>query len=239
MSASLEVGGLCVSYGAIEALRDVTLAVEPGETVAILGANGAGKSTLLRTISGLMKPTAGEIVLAGEPIACMRPARIARRGVAHVPEGREVFARLTVLENLRLGTPAAQRGRYAELCERAFALFPRLADRRDQAAGTMSGGEQQMLAIARALMSEPRLLMLDEPSMGLSPLVVQAIFASLQEIQGQMSVLLVEQNARAALELAQRGYLLESGRVVATGAAGELGPQAIEAAYLGRAVGAH
>jgi len=233
MSAELEVRGLCASYGAIEALRDVTLSVAAGETVAILGANGAGKSTLLRTISGLLKPTAGEVVLGGASIARVRPARVARRGVAHVPEGREVFARLTVLENLRLGTPRRERRRFGQLCDRAFTLFPRLADRREQAAGTMSGGEQQMLAIARALMAEPALLMLDEPSMGLSPLMAQTIFASLREIRGAMSILLVEQNARAALELAQRGYVLESGRIVAAGAPGELGPQAVEAAYLG------
>jgi branched-chain amino acid transport system ATP-binding protein len=233
MSAALEVAGLRVSYGAIEALRDVSLTVEPGETVAILGANGAGKSTLLRTISGLLRPTAGRVTLEGEPLTGVRPARVARGGVAHVPEGREVFARLTVLENLRLGTPRAARREFEARLDVAFALFPRLADRREQAAGTMSGGEQQMLAIARALMAKPRLLMLDEPSMGLSPLIVTTIFAALREIQGEMSILLVEQNARAALRLARRAYVLESGRVVAQGAADELGAQAVEAAYLG------
>jgi branched-chain amino acid transport system ATP-binding protein len=233
----LAVEGLYVSYGPVTALRQVDIAVAPGEVVALLGANGAGKSTLLRTISGLIRPRAGRILFEGASIAHLPPARIVRLGIAHCPEGRRVFGSLSVADNLRLGA-AARRDRAgidAER-ERLFALFPVLRERLDQAAGTLSGGEQQMLALARALMAGPRLLLLDEPSLGLAPLLVQAIFRTLAELKGAgVTMVLVEQNAKLALDIADRAYVLRTGEVSLAGSAAELRADAdrVAQAYLG------
>jgi len=235
VSSLLDVRNLSVAYGAIRAVRDVSLQVNSGEAVAILGANGAGKSTLLRAISGLVRPKGGTIEFDDLAIAGRRPARIAKLGLIHVPEGRQVFARLTVHENLSLGAfahadPASLRSRLDEIIE----IFPRLAERLDQVAGTLSGGEQQMLAIGRGLMSQPRLIMLDEPSMGLSPILTRTIFKALEVVRQKMAVLVVEQNVRAALAFATRGYLLESGQIIASGQSAELSEESIRTAYLGR-----
>lgn len=235
MPALLNVKGLSVAYGAIRALQDVSLQVNAGEAVAILGANGAGKSTLLRAISGLIRARAGTVEYDGLLTLGKRPAQIARLGLVHVPEGRQVFARLTVRDNLHLGAFAhtgstSLQGRLDEVLE----IFPRLAERLDQVSGTLSGGEQQMLAIGRGLMARPRLLMLDEPSMGLSPLLTRTIFKALEVVRDRTAVLVVEQNVRAALAFATRGYLLESGQVIASGNSAELSDESIRAAYLGR-----
>ncbi|MDQ7819325.1 MAG: ABC transporter ATP-binding protein [Armatimonadota bacterium] len=211
-------------YGRLTVLRGVSLAVPPGQIVAILGGNGAGKTTLLRTISGLIpgQPAKGQIEFDGRRITGWEPEEIARLGIGHVPEGRGLFPELTVEENLLLGgwiRPRTDRARW----ERVLALFPALADRRRQLAGTLSGGEQQMLAIARALLMQPRLLMLDEPSLGLAPLVVREVFVAIEAINRDgMTILLVEQNARMALEVAHYGYVLEGGRVVLEGPADDL-----------------
>jgi branched-chain amino acid transport system ATP-binding protein len=232
----LELDAVFVRYGAIEAVKGVTLAVGEGEIVTLVGANGAGKSTTLRAISGLLRPAAGSIRFLGERIDGMPAHRIARVGLGHAPEGRRVFARLTVRENLEMGAFARSKG--ADLVrdfDRVHALFPILAERERQAAGTLSGGEQQMLAIGRALMSRPKLLMLDEPSMGLAPIVVERIFDVIIEINRQgVAVLLVEQNAQMALTVAARGYVLESGEIVLadTGEA-LLGNPQVRKAYLG------
>ncbi|MBL1066859.1 ABC transporter ATP-binding protein [Streptomyces sp. 7-21] len=230
----LELRDLRVAYGAIEALRGVSLSVGAGEVVALLGANGAGKSTTLRTASGMLRPVSGEVVLRGERVDGIPSHQLVRLGVGHVPEGRRVFPRMTVLENLRMGAYRLRRPDPGDL-ERVFALFPVLAERRRQVAGTLSGGEQQMLAIGRALMGKPEVLLLDEPSMGLAPLIVQQIFGILREISAQgTTLLLVEQNAAQALELADRGYVLETGRVVMSGPAGELlADPRVREAYLG------
>jgi len=226
-------------YGPIAVLRRVTLHVGEGEVVAILGANGAGKTTLLRTVVGLVRAQGGELRFRGQPIGGLRTERIAAAGCALVPEGRQVFAAMPVWENLLLGaTIPLRRGlqrQVEEDLQRVTGLFPVLAERRDQLAGTLSGGEQQMLAIARALMSRPALLMLDEPSMGLAPLVVRGIFETLGRIAGGgTTVLLVEQNARAALRLAGRGYVLEGGRITLSGTAEELlTNRDVQRAYLG------
>ncbi|MBX5464284.1 MAG: ABC transporter ATP-binding protein [Clostridia bacterium] len=238
----LAVRGLAVRYGHIQALRGVDVELQPGEIVAVLGANGAGKTTLLRSISGLVRPAEGEVRLGEELLAAPRGGRpahqIVRLGVAHVPEGRQVFATLTVDENLTLGayTRRQEPARVEAGRRRVFELFPRLAERRGQLAGTLSGGEQQMLAIGRALMAEPRILLLDEPSLGLSPLLVRTIFRTLREINAQgVAMLLVEQNARAALQLAHRAYVLENGRVVLGGKAAELArDDRVRRAYLGQ-----
>jgi len=232
----LEVRGLHVAYGDVEVLRGVDLAVGDGELVALLGANGAGKTTTLRAVAGLTAVRAGEILFRGEPLSRVPARARAELGIALVPEGRELWPQLTVEENLLLGAWAKRvRLRARGNLERVHALFPRLLERRRQLAGSLSGGEQQMCAIGRALMSEPRLLMLDEPSLGLAPIVVDQVFRVIGELHaGGITVLLVEQNLRKALELAQRGTVLETGHVELSGASAELlANPAIRAAYLG------
>jgi branched-chain amino acid transport system ATP-binding protein len=212
------------------------VSLEAGETLSVVGANGAGKTTMLRAISGLMRPRAGRILLDGERLDSLPSHAIVGRGVVQVPEGRKIFPSLTVLENLELGSYiAAAKARRREGLEQVFGLFPRLKERESQAAGTMSGGEQQMLAIGRALMARPRVLMLDEPSLGLAPIMVREIFRIIGEINRLgMTVLLVEQNTRQALALSQRGYVLENGRVVLEGSGAELlGNEHVRRAYLG------
>ena len=232
----LELRGLDVRYGGIRALQAIDLTVHEGEVVTLLGANGAGKSTTLRAVSRLIDAHAGQIAYAGHDVTRTRADEIVRRGVAHVPEGRRMLTRLTVLDNLILGayTRSDHRQIRADV-DRQLERFPRLADRRRQLAGTLSGGEQQMLAIARGLMSRPRLLLLDEPSLGLAPLVVREIFAIIRELHAAgVTILLVEQNASLALQHADRGYVLESGRVAITGPAAELLQNAdVRRAYLG------
>ena len=232
----LALRGLDVAYGDLSALRGIDLVVEPGEILSVVGANGAGKTTMLRAISGLLRPRAGEILLDGARLDRLPCHAVVERGVVQVPEGRKIFPGLTVLENLELGAYSrVARSHRRENLERVLGLFPLLAERRRQVAGTMSGGQQQMLAIGRALMARPRLLMLDEPSLGLAPLVVQEIFAIVAEInRAGTTVLLVEQNTRQALALAGRGYVLESGRVVLTGPGRALLDDAhVQRAYLG------
>jgi branched-chain amino acid transport system ATP-binding protein len=232
----LELRGVEVAYGDLPALRGVSVSVEAGETLSVVGANGAGKTTMLRAISGLMRPRAGQILLEGERLDTLPSHAIVERGVVQVPEGRKIFPSLTVLENLELGSyVAAAKARRREGLEHVFTLFPRLKERERQAAGTMSGGEQQMLAIGRALMARPRLLMLDEPSLGLAPIIVKEIFRIIGEINRLgTTVLLVEQNTRQALALSRRGYVLENGRVVLEGSGAELlGNEHVKRAYLG------
>jgi branched-chain amino acid transport system ATP-binding protein len=227
---------LQVSYGGIRAVKSVDLEVNQGELVCLIGANGAGKTTTLKAITGLVRPAGGRIVYEGNDIAGLRVHEIARRGLALVPEGRGVFAQLTIEENLAMGAYARNdRAAVASDVERVFALFPRLKERRSQTAGTLSGGEQQMLAIARALMSRPKLLLLDEPSMGLAPLMVERIFEVIRAIAAEgVTLLLVEQNARLALEVSHRAYVLEGGEVSLSGeAAALLGNPRIREAYLG------
>jgi branched-chain amino acid transport system ATP-binding protein len=236
----LKVENLNVFYGGVHALRDVSFAVGKGEIVSLIGANGAGKSTTLRAVSGVVRPASGRIVHAGKEIAGLPPHRIARIGIAHVPEGRGVFANMTVRENLEMG--AYTRGSRAEVEEsfgRVFTLFPRLAERLAQVAGTLSGGEQQMLAIGRAMAQRPDLLLLDEPSMGLSPLLVEEIFRMIEGINRDgTTILLVEQNASMALSVASRAYVLETGEVVLSGeAAGLRENPKVREAYLGEGSG--
>jgi branched-chain amino acid transport system ATP-binding protein len=227
-------------YGAIRVLRHVSLHVDRGEIVSIIGANGAGKTTLLRTIVGLLRAQGGEILFGGRAITAARTEAIARAGCSLVPEGRQVFAPMTVRENLLLGATAClhREGapRVKEALERVHALFPRLREREGQLAGTLSGGEQQMLALGRALMARPTLILLDEPSMGLAPKVVKEIFAAIQLLREDgNTVLLVEQNARAALKIANRGYVLETGRIILEGSAESLlANRDVKRAYLGR-----
>lgn len=232
----LELSDVRVRYGAIEAVKGVSITVDEGEIVTLVGANGAGKSTTLRAISGLLRPAAGTIRFRGQRIDGMPAHRVARLGIGHSPEGRRVFARLTVRENLEMGAYArSDQSDLAEDFERVHALFPILEERQRQAAGTLSGGQQQMLAMGRALMGRPRLMMLDEPSMGLAPIAVEKIFETIAEINRQgIAVLLVEQNAQMALSLAGRGYVLESGEVVLADT-GEvlLGNPQVRKAYLG------
>jgi branched-chain amino acid transport system ATP-binding protein len=231
----LAIEGLVARYGPIEALKGVDIAVDEGEIVTLIGANGAGKSTLLMAVSGVVPAAAGRIRFAGLDLRGMPPHRIARHGIAHVPEGRHIFPRMTVDENLRMGAMGAASDVEAEERERAYRLFPVLAERRRQRAGTLSGGEQQMLAIARALMARPRLLLLDEPSLGLAPLMVKRIFAAIAEINAERrtTVLLVEQNAHHALRVASRAYVLAQGRVVLAGSSAELAHNPdVRAAYL-------
>ncbi len=233
----LAVAGIEVLYGAVRALSDVSLVVEPGEIVALIGANGAGKTTLLRAISGLVPPAAGTIAFEGSDITGLTAHRIARLGIAHAPEGRRVFARMSVRENLELGASAGRRtpAERTQDLEWVLGIFPRLRERLGQAAGTLSGGEQQMLALGRAVISRPRLLLLDEPSLGLAPIVVQTIFSVIAELNaGGTTILLVEQNARQALAVATRGYVIELGRIAHAGSARELSASAaVQAAYLG------
>jgi branched-chain amino acid transport system ATP-binding protein len=231
----LRVESLDVAYGEIKALRGVALQVGRGEIVTILGNNGAGKTTTLKTISGLLHPTAGTITLEDEPLVGVPAHAIVARGVAHVPEGRRIFNRLTVRENLTMGAYLRSDVGIAADLDRVFALFPRLAERITQVAGTLSGGEQQMLAIGRALMANPRLLLLDEPSMGLAPVLVEQIFDTIGDINRQgMTILLVEQNAAMALSIAHRGYVLETGSIALEGTAAQLSDNAdVRRAYLG------
>jgi len=235
----LAIEGLRVDYGAVAAVKGVSLAVGAGEVVALLGANGAGKSTMLRTISGLVRPRSGRIRFAGVAIERLAPPRIVRLGLAHCPEGRRIFGSLSVSENLRLGAAArADRASAAADRERLFELFPVLRERARQAAGTLSGGEQQMLALARALMARPRLLLLDEPSLGLAPLMVQAIFATLAALKREgVTMLLVEQNMNLALQLADRAYVLRTGEIRLSGSAAALqaDQERVAEAYLGAA----
>jgi branched-chain amino acid transport system ATP-binding protein len=232
----LAVKDLVVHYGAIQALSGVSLEVGEGQVVALIGANGAGKTTTLRAVSRLVRPTSGTVTFRGEEITHLRSHEIAARGLAHAPEGRGIFLNLTVQENLDLGAYLRRdRGAIAEDLDRSFALFPILKERRSQVGGTLSGGEQQMLAVARALMGRPRLLLLDEPSLGLAPQVVERIFRVLLEVsQAGVALLLVEQNAHKALQIAQRAYVLETGEVVMQGTGKELlaSPE-VRKAYLG------
>jgi branched-chain amino acid transport system ATP-binding protein len=228
----LEVRGLASRYGRIPALADIALHVEAGELVAIVGANGAGKTTLLRTLSGVQPASAGTLHFQGADIGRETPRQRVMRGIVQVPEGRQVFGALSVEDNLQLGTFA--RGALSTL-DTVWAMFPVLRDKREEAAGTLSGGQQQMLAIGRALMSDPRLLLLDEPSMGLSPRLVAEIFGHIAMLKkGGTTILLVDQNARAALSVADRGYVMETGRIVAEGRAADLlGDAQVQQAYLG------
>jgi branched-chain amino acid transport system ATP-binding protein len=234
----LEIADLHVKYGNIEVLHGINLTVGEGEIVSVLGANGAGKSTTLLTISGLVRPASGTIRLGETPIHRMAAHAVVRRGIAQVPEGRRVFGTLTVQENMNLGAFVCRdKAKVRETRDWIYGLFPVLGERRDQLAGTLSGGEQQMLAIGRGLMSQPRILLLDEPSLGLAPLLVKTIFQTLREINGSgVTMVLVEQNARAALKLAHRGYVMELGRIVLedTSEALMANPE-VQAAYLGGA----
>lgn len=232
----LAVSGLNVYYGAIHAIHDVSFEVAQGEIVTLIGANGAGKSTILKTISGLLKPKSGKAEFLGKNLHSIEPHRVVAMGLAQVPEGRRVFQQMTVRENLEMGAFArAKSDDLADDYEKVYRSFPRLRERRNQLAGTLSGGEQQMLAMGRALMSKPRLLMLDEPSMGLSPILVEEIFRIIKDVNAQgITILLVEQNARMALSIASRAYVLETGRIVKTSdAAAFLDDEDIRKAYLG------
>jgi branched-chain amino acid transport system ATP-binding protein len=231
----LEVRDLRVSYGAIEAIKGISLDVEEGQVVTLIGTNGAGKTTTLRTLSGLLTPVAGEILFDGKRLDRVPAHAVVQRGVAHSPEGRRIFPLMTVEENLELGAYSRKGKDPREDIDGIFERFPRLLERRSQKAGTLSGGEQQMLAIGRALMSRPRLLMLDEPSMGLSPIMIQLIFDTIAELKATgTTILLVEQNASAALALADFGYVLETGKVVLSGPGKELlVDEKVRKAYLG------
>ncbi len=236
MSTLLSLDGLEVGYGVLTAVREVSLEVRVGEVVALIGANGAGKTTTLKAITGLLPLRRGAITLEGARLDGLSPARVVARGIAHVPEGRQLFPTMTVRENLELGAAgAAARARRGDTLDRVFALFPRLAERARQLAGTLSGGEQQMCAIGRGLMACPRLLMLDEPSLGLAPVVVKQIFENLARINREgTTILLVEQNVGRALGLAHRAYVLESGRVALSGTSESLLASAhVKQAYLG------
>jgi branched-chain amino acid transport system ATP-binding protein len=232
----LTLSAVSARYGSVPAINDISISVGKGEAVGLLGANGAGKSTTLRAISGLIRTISGSITFLGTDLAAMPPHKIAELGIAHVPEGRQVFPELTVKENLEVGayipSAKAERNRTLEL---VFGIFPALAERRNQLAGTMSGGEQQMLAVGRGLMLKPRLLMLDEPSLGLAPVVTDATFAKIQEVHAMgTAILLVEQNVSRALGMVQRAYVLESGKVIIQGSSAELANnKQVQAAYLG------
>jgi len=231
----LEVNNIHVYYEAIHALKGVSFSVAHGELVTLLGANGAGKTTTLKTLSGLLRPRGGRIELEGNSLETMEPHEIVRRGVAHVPEGRKIFPRFTVLENLHIGGYSRPHGALEPELDFVFAMFPRLKERRKQYAGTLSGGEQQMLAIGRALMAKPKLLLLDEPSMGLAPKMVELILEKICEVnRAGVTVLLVEQNAAMALGISHRGYVLETGAVILEGTAKDLaGNDLVRQAYLG------
>jgi branched-chain amino acid transport system ATP-binding protein len=235
MEPMLKVSGVHTFYGAIEALKGIDLEIASGEIVSLIGANGAGKSTLLMTLCGSPRARQGRVVFEGEDITGLPTHEIVRRGIAQSPEGRRIFPRMSVLENLQMGSIVAKPGSFATELERVLTLFPRLKERIHQRAGTMSGGEQQMLAIGRALMSQPRLLLLDEPSLGLAPLIVKQIFQVIQAInrEQRMTVFMVEQNAFHALKLAHRGYVMVNGRITMTGSgASLLADPEVRAAYL-------
>ncbi|MEU9043723.1 MULTISPECIES: ABC transporter ATP-binding protein [unclassified Kitasatospora] len=236
MTALLEVEDLRVAYGKIEAVKGISFTVEQGEVTTLIGTNGAGKTTTLRTLSGLLKPTAGRITFDGQDLSTVPAHKIVALGLAHSPEGRHIFPRMTIEENLLLGAfLRTDTAGIAADVERAYSLFPILGERRKQAAGTLSGGEQQMLAMGRALMSQPKLLMLDEPSMGLSPLMMQKIMATIIELKSSgTTILLVEQNAQAALSLSDQGYVMETGRIVLSGTGADLlHDESVRKAYLG------
>ena len=231
----LAIAGVHAFYGSVEALKGVDLTVDREEIVALIGANGAGKSTLLMTICGRPRAAQGRILFDGRDIAAAETHKIVRLGISHAPEGRRIFPRMTVLENLQIGATVADPAHFADDLARVFALFPILRERQGQRGGTLSGGEQQMLAIARALMSRPRLLLLDEPSLGLAPLIVKRIFEVIREIneQQKVTVFLVEQNAHYALRVAHRGYVMQNGRIALAGSGAELlANEEVRAAYL-------
>jgi len=236
MTTMLELNDVHAYYGKIHALKGITLTVDQGEIVTLIGGNGAGKTTTLRAICALMRPTTGSVVLNGENLTAYKPSQLPAKGVAMVPEGRGVFSRMTVLENLEMGAfHRKDKAGIAEDIERVYTLFPRLKERRAQVSGTLSGGEQQMLAMGRAMMSRPSLLLLDEPSMGLAPVLVEAIFSTVEEINKQgTTVLLVEQNALMALQIASRGYVLQTGEIVLSDSARALQRNAmVQKVYLG------
>jgi branched-chain amino acid transport system ATP-binding protein len=232
----LTISGLRSGYGTFEVLHDVSLMIEPGQIVALIGANGAGKTTLLKTISGLIRPTAGTIEFDGQDIARRQPHKIVGLGLSQVPEGRAILKRMTVLDNLRMGAFIRTDSEIGSDIDAVFQRFPALAERRDRMAGTLSGGEQQMLAIGRALVARPRLLLLDEPSLGLAPKFITRIFLTLRELQKEgKTILLVEQNARQALQVADRGYVMERGRIVLSGSGQELlNMPEVQQTYLGQ-----
>jgi len=232
----LDASNVAKTYGSVVALKSASLAVRPGEVHALMGANGAGKSTTLRTISGLLKPKEGEIVLEGTTLKNVAPHEVVKRGISQAPEGRKIFANMSVRENLELGAYLRKdKANISRDMERVFTLFPRLKERIKQNAGTLSGGEQQMLAIGRALMASPRLLLMDEPSLGLAPLLVKAIFEVIKEINKEgVTILLVEQNANLALRIAHRGYVLETGKILFSDSAQNLlANEEVKKAYLG------
>jgi branched-chain amino acid transport system ATP-binding protein len=234
--AILELENVHTYYGQIHALKGVSLRVEPGEIVTLIGGNGAGKSTTLNTISGLLRPRAGHVRLYNEDLASYKAHEIVAKGVVQVPEGRRVFGRLTVTENLEMGAfTRNSKTEQAESLERVFSLFPRLKERRQQVAGTLSGGEQQMLAMGRAMMAHPKILLLDEPSMGLAPVLVDSIFDTIVQLNGSgTTILLVEQNARMALQVANRGYVIQTGEVILSDTAAALRDnESVQKAYLG------
>ncbi len=233
--ALLQVRGIHTYYGNIHALKGVSFEIDTGEIIALIGSNGAGKTTTLRTISGLMQPRGGAVIFDGEDISHTRADLLVSKGIAMVPEGRGVFAKLSVEENLDMGAYTRRDSGVRDDLERVFELFPRLEERKKQYAGTMSGGEQQMLAIARALMSKPRLLLLDEPSMGLAPVLVDGVFDTVEQIKSEgVTILLVEQNAHMALQIADRGYVLQSGEVAMSDTAANLRQnETVQKTYLG------
>ena len=234
--AMLEIDNIHSYYGSIHALKGISLTVDKGEIVTLIGANGAGKSTTLRTVSGLMKPRIGRILLEGEDITSLKAHNIVGKGVALVPEGRRIFSRLTVAENLDMGAYVRNRKDIPQELDRVFTLFPRLKERINQVGGTLSGGEQQMLSMARAMMTHPRVLLMDEPSMGLAPVLVEAIFETIQSVNKQegTTILLVEQNALMALSVASRGYVLETGTIVLSDSAENLRTnESVQKSYLG------
>ena len=234
--AMLSVNNLQVHYGMIQAIKDVSFEVNEGEVIALIGANGAGKTTILHTVSGLLQPTKGSVIFEGQDITKVPAHKIVSLGMAHVPEGRRVFAQLTVLENLKLGAYTRKdKNEMEETLQMIYKRFPRLEERKNQVAGTLSGGEQQMLAMGRALMSHPKIILMDEPSMGLSPIFVEEVFKIIRDISAEgVTVLLVEQNAKKALNIADRAYVLETGNIVLSGDAKELmNDDSIKKAYLG------
>ena len=232
----LSVKNLEVHYGMIKAIKDVSFEVNQGEVIALIGANGAGKTTILHTVSGLLQPSRGQVMFEGKDITKVPAYKIVSLGMAHVPEGRRVFSQLTVLENLKLGAYTRKdKNEMEETLKMVYTRFPRLEERKNQVAGTLSGGEQQMLAMGRALMSHPKIILMDEPSMGLSPIFVEEVFSIIRDISaGGTTVLLVEQNAKKALTIANRAYVLETGNIILEGDAGELmNDESVKKAYLG------